>query len=282
MMNAIGVTDLPNYVNSRQPLSTIFSGNSNASQPYFSKFMPQLNANNLLSPLMYQTGSGESSGSSSTASNQSKTGPLTATTQAQLAQNYVRFATGQILPMSLPDNDILQTIGQQMTSSDALTQQKAYASWAKYVAGLTTYAAQMSVAYSNLNGMMAKRMPVKVSPNDLPKGPNDQPMQGLGNISQALYEFQMATWRLSDSTQQTDPAWLNKVVNSSDASIAKEQLALLAEINYQLYMNRQMQEKILLTNTMMLMQSMQMNRSMISLTSNPSSTSATSLSNTSS
>lgn len=93
----------------------VFTSESNQS------LVPQLNIDTLLSPLMYTTSSGSqgnaSPGSSGTGSPNagppsSKNG-LTATMQAQQAENFIRYATGGLDPMSLPDlqdyNQLLST-----------------------------------------------------------------------------------------------------------------------------------------------------------------------------
>lgn len=256
MINTTGSTPdvMSKFVKEDSPLSELFKGKTG----YFDQFYPLLNANNLLSPLIYSS----SSNAKGTSKNQNEDGPIAAASQAQQAQNFIRFASGQLMPLGSPNAETLETLSQNMASGGT-TQQEALYSWAQYVSNVTTYAAQASVVYSNLNTMMAKRMPMTLS--SAGSGDNNQGTKTAA-ASQALYEYQMATWRLNDSTKQTSPAWLDSVVKASPATVAKEQLALLAEINYQLYLNRQMQERQLLTSSMMLMQQMQVNRNMLTLT----------------
>jgi len=231
------------------PLTTIFS-----SQSYFNQLIPQLNVNNLLGPLQYSTSSSNNAdtGSPQSGSTQSM---LMANSQAQQAQNFVRFATGQTTPISTPSASDLENLGVQLSSGDAQAAQQ----WSQYVAKLGTYAAQVSVAYDNLNDMMAKRMSTSSGANS--------------TTSQAQSEYEMATWRLLDSTKKT--AWIKQMQTASPASIQKEQLSLLAEINYQLYLNRQMQERILLTNSILLLQNAQNLSGMITLNSGNTSTTST-------
>ena len=236
------------------PLTTIFS-----SQSYFNQIIPQLNVTNLLSPLQYSTSSSSDPQTGTPTTNSTQT-MLTANSQAQQAQNFVRFATGQTTPISTPSATDLQNLGIQLSNSqDPSGQEQAAQQWSQYVAKLSTYAAQVSVAYNNLNDMMAKRMTTSSGA----KNPS----------SQAQSEYEMATWRLLDSTKQT--AWIKQMQTASPGTIEKEQLSLLAEINYQLYLNRQMQERILLTNSILLLQNAQNLSGMITLNSGTTSTTST-------
>ena len=93
--------------------------------------------------------------------------------------------------------------------------------------------------------MLSKRLPQNESVSENPL-----------LTSQALSEFTMATWRLYNPAD-TDPSkkqWLDKINDASSATLQKEMVTLLAEINYQLYLNRQQEERLLLTNTMLLLQ----------------------------
>jgi intracellular multiplication protein IcmX len=102
----------------------------------------------------------------------------------------------------------------------------------------------MSVSFSNLYYILSKRMP-QITPNNTSTTPT----------SQALSEFNMATWRLVRlDKKDNSPVWMQKINGASSATIQKEMAVLLAEINYQLYLNRQQEERLLLTNTMLLIQ----------------------------
>ena len=117
---------------------------------------------------------------------------------------------------------------------------------------MRVYAAQSSVAISNLYGVLSKRMPQTVPSAD-----------GKSNTtsSEALSEFQTATWRLyNPSEKNSDNQWVNLINQSSAATVEKEMAILLSEINYQLYLNRQMEEKNLLTNSVLLVQSLMSNK----------------------
>jgi intracellular multiplication protein IcmX len=57
-----------------------------------------------------------------------------------------------------------------------------------------------------------------------------------------------------DSAQLTE--WVKNLNKSSSVTVQKEIAILLAEINYQMYLDRQIQERILMTNSIMLLQNM--------------------------
>ncbi|STX29848.1 IcmX (IcmY) [Legionella beliardensis] len=226
--------------------------------------IPQLNINTLISPLLYSTTSGAAGGTSSGASGSGSldtTGAnagLTANTQAQQAQNYIRYATGAVIPLSLPNwsthNNLLSQALNFSKQTPVAQQQQARAQLTGYLARLRSYVAQTSVGISNLYYIMSKRLPQSA--------PGQGSQYGGGNqTSQALNEYIMASWRLYNPQAQgtnTNPGqkqWLTQINQASNASVQKEIAILLAEMNYQLYLMRQQQERILLTNSMMLLES---------------------------
>ena len=61
----------------------------------------------------------------------------------------------------------------------------------------------------------------------------------------------MATWRLFNFGQQNQQqTWKDSINSASEATVQKEIAILLAEINYQMYLSRQQEERVLLTNSM--------------------------------
>lgn len=140
---------------------------------------------------------------------------------------------------------------------------------AKYLASLRAYAAQNSVGISNLYFIMSKRMP-QTAPSGGQTGSTSS-----GPTSQALTEFNMATWRLYNTTstggtsaataaaasgtggtgEPGNTPWINSLNNAPPATVEKEIAILLAEINYQLYLDRQVHERLLMTNSILLLQS---------------------------
>lgn len=213
---------------------------------YNQQFLSQLNSNSLLGPLLYSTQSTTSGGTSSGGGNQKNQG-LTAQNQAQQAANFIRYVSGGVLPAKLPklkDYDTLygQAVPAQGSNVSQTQQKIAQGVLSSYLAGLRTYAAQTSVGLSNLYFIMSKRLP------------QDQSGSGQAQTSQAVSEFNMATWRLFKPDLSTNNQWINQINNASPATVQKEIATLLAEMNYQMYLDRQIQERILLTNSVMLIQ----------------------------
>jgi len=110
-----------------------------------------------------------------------------------------------------------------------------------YMLNLRVYTAQVSVGINNLYYIFAKRVPQNV-------GGTQQQL-----TSQSLSELRMATWRLYNP-DQGNSQWINKINTASSETVQKEMAILLAEINYQMYLGRQQNERLLLTNNIMLLQ----------------------------
>jgi intracellular multiplication protein IcmX len=236
-------------------------GSSYFTYTYNQPFLNQLNSNSLIAPLLYTTTSDStnttSSGSSGAPQTNGSNG-LTASNQAQQAANFIRYVTGAVAPLSLPkrqDYDKLFTAattpGTDPTTT--LAQKQAQATLASYFASLRIYAAQSSVGFGNLYYIFSKRAPQNTLGTDGTPSTNSQ-------SSQALSEFTMATWRLFNPDQSAKTTWLSQINKASSATVEKEMVTLLAEINYQLYLNRQQEERLLLTNTLLLLQNARANQ----------------------
>jgi intracellular multiplication protein IcmX len=217
---------------------------------YNQQFLGQLNSNVLTSPLLYttQSASGNST-SSSTATNQGA--GLSAQNQAQQAANFIRYVSGSVTPLQLPNLKAYDTLYTQATMANStatptVQQIQAQATLNNYFTSLRTYAAQYSVGLSNLYFIMSKRLPQNQS--------NSGQSQNQTPSSQALSEFNLATWRLYNPDMSSNNQWINQINSASSATVEKEIATLLAEINYQMYLDRQIQERILLTNSIMLLQ----------------------------
>lgn len=246
-----------NVIGTLPDATTFFSYN------YIQQFLGQLNSNSLTAPLLYTTQSQETSGGQQ----QGATQGLTADSQAQQAANFIRYVTGGVAPIKLPNWKDYDTLyGQAIASSTSATvtptqQHQAQDILSRYLAGLRTYAAQNSVGISNLYYILSKRLP------QTPKQPlaNYVQIPSSPPTSQALNEFNMATWRIFNPANATQSGqtgqsgntqWLNQINNASSVTVEKEIAVLLAEINYQMYLDRQIHERLLLTNTILLMQSL--------------------------
>lgn len=230
------------------------------STAYNQPLVSQLNSDTLLSPLLYSTTSSNTNGSNE------KDTVLTAYTQAEQAANFIRYVSSSVTPPVLPSYSTYNSVVAIANNDDGQTpldaQNLAQATLFNYLTRLRTYAAQTSVGMSNLYYMLSKRLP-------------QAPVTGNGNpSSEALNEFIMASWRLYNPTQQSDGSatqqWLTKINQGSNATVQKEIAILLAEINYQLYLTRQQQERLLLTQSIMLIQNSQTTQPDSDLTSTAS------------
>ncbi|KTD25569.1 MULTISPECIES: type IVB secretion system protein IcmX [Legionella] len=229
------------------------------SQKYFTynqvqPLLAELNVNSLITPMLYSsqasggTGTPVSAGASPLigGSQQQQQG-LVATSPEQQAANFIRFATGAVSPMPMPNrNDYDALVMQAQDTSKPVQQAQAQATLASYLNSIRIYAAQSSVGVANLYYILSKRLPQNLSGNT--SGQSGQ------ITSQALNEFTMATWRLYNTDSSPNTQWVSQINNASAATVQKEMAILLAEINYQLYLTRQQQERLLLTNTMLLIQ----------------------------
>jgi intracellular multiplication protein IcmX len=217
---------------------------------YNETVVPQLNGNTLIAPLLYTTTAPQTSGSSSgSGGTTGSTSALTASNQLQEAVNFIRYASLKLNLINLPTQQNYNTAYATAISTDTtvLASDKASAQNKinSYLAQLRAYAAQASVPMSNLYYILSKRMPQQNGTDA-----NTQ-------TSQALSEFQMATSRIYAPNSSGDQAaqWIQQINAASPATVEKEIAILLAEINYQLYLNRQQEERLLLTQSMMLLQS---------------------------
>ena len=69
----------------------------------------------------------------------------------------------------------------------------------------------------------------------------------------------MATRRIYNP-EKNGEQWIDQINKASPTTVEKEMALLLAEINYQLYLNRQQDERLLLTNSLLLIQSLTQNK----------------------
>ena len=240
MLNTIGATFSSSATTYPSPL-VVASPSQNAA------LTPQLNSDTLLGPLMFD----ESSANATAPSGAAAMGlGATATNQVQQAANYIRYASGSVSPMTQPNSTAYTNLyaraigGTNNTAADQLLAQSIIV---KYLTNLRVYAAQTSVGISNLYYILSRRLPQKTTTNgSASQGP-----------SQALSEFMMATWRLAPPAEDPTgkPRWVNEINSASSATVEKEIAVLLAEINYQMYLTRTQQERLLLTNSTLLLQS---------------------------
>ncbi|CZG71952.1 type IVB secretion system protein IcmX [Legionella pneumophila serogroup 1] len=238
---------MQNVIGTLPPAQTSGSTPAFYTYNYNQSLIGQLNGNSLIAPLLLDT-------NPAPLQQLSSSGGLKATSQAQQALNFIRYASAQVTPPSLPKLSAYSELWNQATAKqgsagyDEVQQKQAAATLSGYFNNLRVYAAQTSVGVSNLYYILSKRLPQNMS--------GDQSNQNL--TSQALNEFNMATRRLFDPANSQDPKkqWINQINDASPATVQKEIAVLLAEINYQMYLDRQIQERILLTNSIMLLQNL--------------------------
>jgi intracellular multiplication protein IcmX len=247
------VNPVPN-VPSPQPgqingLGFLFLPTTNASDPQMA-LVPQLNSNTLLGPLLYVTETQQQGQQNNAGGN-----GLTANNQAQQAANFIRYVSSAVAPQQQIDFTTFQALMGQLTSATTMTQ--AQVSLATYFANMRSYAALISVGVGNLYDMLSHRMPQTVSavvdiPGCIPSASNPCTKKVTRTSSAALVEYEMATNRIMDP--KTTQSWKTSINAASGDTVQKEIAVLLSEINYQLYLNRQQQERLLLTNSMILLQ----------------------------
>lgn len=217
-----------------------------------SKFLSQLNGNTLLSPLLYST----------KADDNQKSNGLPAKSQIEQAQDFIRYATEAVIPlpsMTQANYSKLYSIAYPPTDSDgnytsdvdATNTMNAKVGLARYLLGLRVYAAKASVPIGNLYHILGKRMAQTSSSGD---------GSSSATTSQALNEFKMATWRQYDPDKQNSDQWIQKINSASAATVQKEIAILLSEMNYQMYLTRQDQERLLLTQSLLLLQQLATNK----------------------
>jgi len=204
--------------------------------------IPQLNSNTLLGPMVFdQVDPNSNSTSSPPAGGTGSPKGLQAINQAQTASNFLRYVTGSVTPIALATQQSYDQYYTTAVSDNASEMDKndAKAKLATYLGNLRSYSARMSVGLGNLYYIFSKRMPQEYSGTQ---------------SSHALNEFNMATRRLyAPKTGENKSQWIDEINSAPTATVQKEIALLLAEINYQMYLSRQQQERILLTNTIMML-----------------------------
>ena len=216
---------------------------------YNKAIVSQLNGNTLLAPLIYDTTKGTEA--------ESYAG-LTAMNQVQSAVNFILYASKLTSPSAsgatYANYDSLY--GQSLYEGDDATKNKdktkAQEAIASYLADLRSYAASNSVPISNLYYLLSNRMPQKSSSSG---SETDTTSSSSTPTSQALSQYEMATKRLYDPAKEAGSQWVDKINAASTATVQKEMAILLSELNYQLYLMNQKQDRLLLTESILLMQS---------------------------
>lgn len=224
------------------------------SSNYNTPLEPLLNADTFLTPLIYNT-TELTYGDEDNPYQEDSSGYPTKT-QANQAADFVRYLSGQNLLGILPRYDLYQKLLDQSRSSDPATQNNANNVLLDYFAKLRNYTANMSLGVSNLSNIMGKRM---VNP--------------ATGTSPAFDEYVMATRRVlhptttdtADGLQEGGNQWIEEMKTASPTVIQQQMLFLLSEINYQLYLSRMQEERMLATLSAMQLQQANTYRSSITL-----------------
>lgn len=219
-----------------------------------SLLIPQLNSDALIAPLFYTTTDSDSKTAtgSPTPSTQNAKG-LSAQNQAQQAANFIRYVSGSVVPVTLPSRNQYDTLYTAALNSNDAT---AEAKLSTYLTNLRVYAAQTSVGMSNLYYILSKRLP------QAPQNGGGKDAGSNAPTSEALNEYNMATWRIfkQPDTTGSNQQWIDKINTASPATVQKEIAVLLSEINYQLYLTRQINERMLFTSSVSLLQGTKANQ----------------------
>lgn len=236
---------------------------------YNQKLIPSLSFDSLVGPMVYST---QSMSNDSKMGNETKGAKLGfyGNTQKTQADAYIRYASGSVLPLPKPNaqeyDNLVSSLSDQ--STPALDRAKALGKLNTYNLMLRVYAAELSTGMSNLYYLMGKRISNPVLGKS---GPN----------SQAALEFNMATNRLfnpgkagaaggAPSSSPGQTKWMQDMLKASSQDAARQSAILLAEMNYQMYLNRQVLERLLATMSVMQLQLLSTARTSISLDGTPS------------
>lgn len=163
-------------------------------------------------------------------------------TPATQADAFIRYANGSLLPVT-KSQDLQKAVTTLLTGSTKFSDRvKIVGALNKYNIMLRSYAALASVGTSNLYWMLAKRLPIVGSDGSSSKGPNGSP------LTQASQEMYMATKRLLPQGDNGQPSkWMTQINQATPLEVQRQTAVLLAEMNYQLYLNRVAQERMLAT-----------------------------------
>jgi hypothetical protein len=217
------------------------ASSSNSTKIDYSNLSKKLDSSTFLSPLIYKTGEDDENN------------------QLKSAQAFFRYITGSVTPPPGPSAVLMsKMVNTIKTSNDPTTAMRYFITLGNYILSTRIYAARQSVGIQSIYEILSKRMPISDSTSSL-DGAQNKP------TSQALNEFNMATYRLfapsntnnngmtgGSATSNSTSPWQDMINTASTPVIQKETALLLAEINYQMYLMRQQQEKLLLTNSLLL------------------------------
>lgn len=156
-----------------------------------------------------------------------------ATTSGKPVQkSYVELASGMLTPIRLP-NFLPRQDPKAQDSGNGID------AYSQYIAELYTYISRRSVGTANLNQIVASR----TKPDENTPSKNE-------------VEFNLASRRMKGE-------WHDKMEQASPATVQREMLYALAEMNYQLYQMRMQNERLLATVSVFQLQSLDLSKAMI-------------------
>lgn len=216
---------------------------------------PSLSFDSLIGPINYSTKAISPSTSSSSFANELEyDGGLYGSSELTRADTFIRYVSGNIVPPT-KDEKLNKAIS-RLSKGGFKKRYKNAAAINEYILTLRSFAAQASVGMSNFYALMAKRATITDE-----SGKAVQGMDINGNthdLSQASQELRMALRRFVPQTRvkgsKDANTWAQMIMTAPPAQVQRETALLLAEINYQMYLNRQMQERMLATMSAMQLQ----------------------------
>jgi intracellular multiplication protein IcmX len=223
-----------------------------------STLLNQVDSSIFLSPLVYNN-----QNTGTTDGNKSQLSGLDTSNQLVAAESFLRNVTGTIMPPTVADKKSIDKVQVAISgATDIASQLSAFKNLGNYVLSSRIYAARESVALQNIYEIMSKRMPYD---NPASGGQNSGIPAPQAQSSQALNEFIMASYRLynpgadkgQDQNGQNQSQWQSMISTASSQNVEREMALLLAELNYQIYLMRQQQERVVLTNSLLLLNNLQ-------------------------
>ena len=187
-----------------------------------------LNFATLITPSTYQTPA-TGAATSSTSFLQS-----TGNKPGQDALNFITFLAEMTTPLKA------------YTPREWLAVKKDKATMQRYLLNLRSYAALMSVGLNNLLHIFQQRVPVN--------GLGTKAGMSQANVSPRALEKYMANYRL-------DKSWHQRMEKETPFAVQKQMLFLLAEMNQQLFKERQQNERIIATLSTLQLETMGFKRS---------------------
>ncbi len=212
---------------------------------------PSLSFDSLIGPILLDKKNNDDS--QNQAFNDLYNGGLFGQSAIRKADAFIRYASGTILPLP-KDNNLRNSITSLVKGgSGDLSKRFADAeALNEYFIKQRTYAAQASVGISNLYSLLANRLPItdadgkQITSKDL-QG-NDLP------VTKARQEMEMAVKRFIKPSGKDAKTWADELKKSSSKDVQRQMAMLLAEMNYQMYLNRMIQQRMLATMSVLELQ----------------------------